>query len=205
MLKVLNHPIASHIVTHLRDATTKPATFRTLTYQLSLLLAIEATRDLSTEAKTIQTPLETSEGRVLDHQPLVIVPVLRAGLGMLQPFLDLFPDVSVGYLGLERDHETAEARQYYAKLPVVAGRQVLAVDPMLATGGSASQALQLLKDAGAVRPKLICILAAPEGYARIQQDHPDVEVHVAALDRGLTAKKYIVPGVGDYGDRLFGT
>jgi len=205
VLKIIDHPIAAHIVTHLRDETTKPATFRTLTYQLSLLLAVEATRDLATEPKIIQTPLERTEGRVLTHQPLVVVPVLRAGLGMVQPFLDLFPDVSVGYLGLERDHQTAEARQYYAKLPELTGRQVLAVDPMLATGGSASHALQLLKDAGAVRPKLICIVASPEGYARVAQDHPDVEVHVAALDRGLSAKKYILPGLGDYGDRLFGT
>ena len=205
VLKIIDHPIAAHIVTHLRDETTKPATFRTLTYQLSLLLAVEATRDLATETKTIQTPLETTQGRVVSHEPLIVVPVLRAGLGMVQPFLDLFPDVSVGYLGLERDHVTAEARHYYSKLPVLTGRRVFVVDPMLATGGSASRALQLLKDQGAVRPKLICIVAAPEGFERVNRDHPEVEVHVAAFDRELNAKKYILPGVGDYGDRLFGT
>jgi len=133
-LHILDHPLASHIMTHLRDASTKPATFRTLAYQLSLLLAIEATSDLPTEEKTIKTPLESMTGRVLTHQPLVVVPILRAGLGMVQPFLDTFPDVSVGYLGLERDHETAVARNYYCKLPPLAGRRVFLVDPMLADG-----------------------------------------------------------------------
>jgi uracil phosphoribosyltransferase len=205
VLKLIDHPIAAHIVTHLRDKTTKPATFRTLTYQLSLLLAVEATRDLETEVKVIETPLEATEGTIVTHEPLVVVPVLRAGLGMVQPFLDVFPDVSVGYLGLERDHATAEARHYYSKLPVLVGRRVFVVDPMLATGGSASMALTMLKENGAVRPKLVCIVASPEGCARIERDHPDVEVHVAALDSGLNAKKYILPGLGDFGDRLFGT
>lgn len=204
-LHVLDHPLASHIMTHLRDASTKPATFRTLAYQLSLLLAIEATSDLPTEEKIIQTPLESMTGRVLTHQPLVVVPILRAGLGMVQPFLDTFPDVSVGYLGLERDHETAVARNYYCKLPPLAGRRVFLVDPMLATGGSAAQAITVAKQHGAVNPQLVCIVAAPEGVAEVEQQHPGTMIHVAALDRGLNAKKYILPGLGDFGDRLYGT
>jgi uracil phosphoribosyltransferase len=192
-------------MTHLRDVTTKPATFRTLCYQLSLLLAIESTADLPTEDKPIQTPLEPMTGRVLTHQPLVVVPILRAGLGMVQPFLDTFPDVSVGYLGLERDHETAVARNYYCKLPPLAGRRVFLVDPMLATGGSASQAITVAKQHGAVSPQLVCIVAAPEGVAEVEKHHPGTVIHVAALDRALNAKKYILPGLGDFGDRLYGT
>jgi uracil phosphoribosyltransferase len=192
-------------MTHLRDVTTKPATFRTLCYQLSLLLAIESTADLPTEDKPIQTPLEPMTGRVLTHQPLVVVPILRAGLGMVQPFLDTFPDVSVGYLGLERNHETAVARNYYCKLPPLAGRRVFLVDPMLATGGSASQAITVAKQHGAVSPQLVCIVAAPEGVAEVEKHHPGTVIHVAALDRALNAKKYILPGLGDFGDRLYGT
>jgi uracil phosphoribosyltransferase len=204
-LHIIAHPLASHIMTHLRDVTTKPATFRTLCYQLSLLLAIESTADLPTEDKPIQTPLEPMTGRVLTHQPLVVVPILRAGLGMVQPFLDTFTDVSVGYLGLERDHETAVARNYYCKLPPLAGRRVFLVDPMLATGGSASQAITVAKQHGAVSPQLVCIVAAPEGVAEVEKHHPGTVIHVAALDRELNAKKYILPGLGDFGDRLYGT
>ena len=204
-LHIIAHPLAAHIMTHLRDVTTKPATFRTLCYQLSLLLAIEATEDLPTEDKPIQTPLEPMTGRVLTHQPLVVVPILRAGLGMVQPFLDTFPDVSVGYLGLERNHETAVARNYYCKLPPLAGRRVFLVDPMLATGGSASQAITVAKEHGAVSPQLVCIVAAPEGVAEVEKHHPGTVIHVAALDRALNAKKYILPGLGDFGDRLYGT
>ncbi len=202
---LLDHPLAAHIMTHLRDVTTKPATFRTLAYQLSLLLAIEATRDLATEEKLIQTPLEAATGRVLPHRPLVVVPILRAGLGMVQPFLDTFPDVSVGYLGLERDHTTAVARNYYCKLPPLAGRRVFLVDPMLATGGSAAQAIGVAKEHGAANPTLVCIVAAPEGVAEVERHHPGTIIHTAALDRTLNAKKYIVPGLGDFGDRLYGT
>jgi uracil phosphoribosyltransferase len=204
-LHILDHPLASHIMTHLRDASTKPATFRTLAYQIGLLLAIEATGDLPAEDKQIATPLEPMTGRVLRHQPLVVVPILRAGLGMVQPFLDLFPDVSVGYLGLERDHETAVARNYYCKLPPMQGLRVFLVDPMLATGGSAAQAITVAKQNGALSPQLICIVAAPEGVAEVEKQHPGTVVHVAALDRALNAKKYILPGLGDFGDRLYGT
>ncbi|MBI5766824.1 MAG: uracil phosphoribosyltransferase [Verrucomicrobia bacterium] len=202
---VLDHPLAAHILTHLRDQTTKPATFRTLTYQLGLLLAIEATAEIETEAKTVETPLERVTGRVLTHQPLVVVPILRAGLGMVQPFTDIFPDVSVGYVGLERDHATAVARSYYCKLPPLTGCHVFIVDPMLATGGSAVQALDVVKSHGAVAPTLVCIVSAPEGVAEVEKHHPGTVIHTAALDRALNAKKYILPGLGDFGDRLYGT
>ncbi len=202
---ILQHPLAAHIITHLRDKTTKPATYRTLTYQLSLLLAIEATRNLETAEKLVDTPLETVTGRVLAHQPIVVVPILRAGLGMVQPFLDTFPDVSVGYIGLERDHETAVARSYYCKLPPLAGRHVFLVDPMLATGGSAVKAIEVAKSKGATDLALATIVSSPEGVAEVEQHHPDVKIFTAALDRTLNARKYIVPGLGDFGDRLYGT
>jgi len=204
MLHVLQHPLGAHVLTHLRDKTTKPALFRTLSYQISLLLALEATRDLATEDKPIETPMEAMTGRVL-ARPLVIVPILRAGLGMVQPFQDNFPDVSVGYVGLERDHSTAVARSYYCKLPPLDGRRVLVIDPMLATGGSAAQALDVVKTAGAKELGFICIVASPEGVAKIEQAHPDVPIYAGALDRELNGRKYILPGLGDFGDRLYGT
>lgn len=203
-LHVLSHPLGAHVLTHLRDRTTKPVLFRTLSYQISLLLALEATRDLATEERVIETPLEKMTGRVL-AKPLVIVPILRAGLGMLQPFHDIFPQVSVGYVGLERDHETAVARSYYCKLPPLAGARVLVVDPMLATGGSAAQALTLVKAAGGTEVALVCIVGAPEGVAAVEKAHPEVPIFLGALDRELNARKYILPGLGDFGDRLYGT
>ena len=202
---LLQHPLAAHVITHLRDKTTKPATFRTLTYQISLLLAIEATRGLTTEGKPVETPLEAMTGQVLARQPLVVVPILRAGLGMVQPFLDVFPDVSVGYIGLERDHETAVARSYYCKLPALPGRHVFLVDPMLATGGSAVHAIDVVKSAGGTDIALLSIVSSPEGMALVEKQHPEVPIFTAAVDRGLNAKKYIVPGLGDFGDRLYGT
>ena len=206
MLHVLDHPLAHHVVTHLRDRTTKPATFRTLCYQISLLLAVEATRDLALEEKPVETPLETIVGRVLAHQPLVLVPILRAGLGMVQPFLDVFPDVSVGYVGLERDHVTAVARSYYCKLPpLTGGSRVLLVDPKLATGGSAVQAIDVLRAHGAVNITLVSIVSSPEGVAHVHQSYPGLPIFTAALDRELNARKYILPGLGDFGDRLYGT
>jgi uracil phosphoribosyltransferase len=205
MLRVLDHPLAAHIITHLRDRTTKPATFRALAYQLTLMLAIDATRDLATEEKAVETPLESTTGRVLAHQPIVVVAILRAGVSMVQPFLDVFPDVSVGYVGLERDHVTAVARNYYCKLPPLAGRRIFVVDPMLASGGSAAQAIEVVKANGGEAPRLVCIIAAPEGVAEVARRHPDTSVHVGVLDRALNARKYILPGLGDFGDRLYGT
>jgi uracil phosphoribosyltransferase len=204
MLHLLNHPLCSHIVTHLRDRTTNPVTFRTLTYQISVMLAIEATRQLPTRPSFIETPLESHEGRVL-AQVLVIVPILRAGIGMVQPFTDLFPDVQVGYVGLERNHETAIARNYYNKLPSLEQKQVLLLDPMLATGGSAVQAIQLLKASGAQNCAIACVVAAPEGIKAVEAIDEQIDIYAAALDRELNDKKYILPGLGDFGDRLYGT
>lgn len=203
-LHVLQHPLGGHLLTHLRDVTTKPHTFRTLAYQISLLLALESTRQLPTREQVVQTPLEPHAGRVLG-QPLAVVPILRAGLGMVQPFTDLFPDVSVGYIGLERDHETAMARSYYCKLPPLAAKHVLVVDPMLATGGSAVQALNVLRSHGAVDLSLVCIVSAPEGVRAVEAAHPEVPIYTGVLDRELNERKYILPGLGDFGDRLYGT
>lgn len=204
MPHVIDHPLAAHALTHLRDKTTAPATFRTLCYQIGLLLALEATRDLPTKDKSIETPLESIDSPVLG-QSLVVVPILRAGLGMLQPYTDLFPSVSVGYVGMERDHKTAEAHSYYCKLPPLENRRVLCVDPMLATGGSAVQALSVLRENGARDLRLVTIVSAPEGVAAVERQHPDVPIITASIDRELNAQSYIVPGLGDFGDRLYGT
>src|SRR5262245_61753918 len=203
-LHTLQHPLGQHVLTHLRDKTTKPALFRTLSYQIALLLALDATRDLATETKKIDTPLESMTGRVL-AKPLSVVPILRAGLGMLQPFHDVFPDVSVGYVGLERDHTTAVARSYYCKLQPLAGTRLVVVDPMLATGGSAAQAIGVVKAAGGQDIVFVCIVASPEGVDVMQKAHPEVPIHTGALDRTLNDRKYILPGLGDFGDRLYGT
>lgn len=191
-------------MTHLRDVATKPALFRTITNHLTLLLALEATRDLPMENVAVETPLEPARGQVL-REALVVIPILRAGLGMLPPLVELFPEVSVGYIGLARDHTTAIAQSYYCKLPPVAGRTILIVDPMLATGGSACQAIDVVKNAGGADIRLVCIVAAPEGVSEVTRRHPDVRVIGAALDRELNAQRYILPGLGDFGDRLYGT
>lgn len=204
MLRLLNHPLGAHIMTHLRDRTTKPVTFRTLTYQIGLLLALESTRNLQTKETVIETPLETYRGAVLGDS-LVLVPILRAAIGLVQPFTDLFPDVSIGYVGLERDHETAVARNYYCKLPPLAGRHVLIVDPMLATGGSALQTVRLVQENGGQNISVVCVVAAPEGVKAVEAVDPSIQIFAAALDRELNAQRYILPGLGDYGDRLYGT
>ncbi len=201
---VLDHPLAGDLLTRLRDETTGPADYRSLTRRLGRLLVIEATRDLPTEAVMVNTPLEPFEGSRL-ATGLVAIPVLRAGLGLLDAVVDLYPDAVVGYLGMERDEETHRPRDYYAKLPPMAGRRALVVDPMLATGGSGSAALRYVKEAGARDIVFMCVVAAPEGLARIQEEHPDVPVVTAALDRQLSERAYILPGLGDFGDRLYGT
>jgi uracil phosphoribosyltransferase len=203
-LHLLDHPLAAHVLTRLRDKTTPPAQFRTLCHQVALLLTLEATRDLATRAQTVETPLENFNGCALDR-PLVVVPILRAGLGMVQPILDLFPDVSVGYIGLERDHDTALARSYYCKLPPLKNTRVLLVDPMLATGGSAVKALDVIFGRGATEVDLLNIVAAPEGVAVVEKHYPAIRIFSGAIDRELNAKKYILPGLGDFGDRLYGT
>ncbi|MCX6365353.1 MAG: uracil phosphoribosyltransferase [Armatimonadetes bacterium] len=203
-IQLCTHPLAQHLLTGLRSTETDPQHFRPLARRLTTLLALEATQDLPMVATPITTPLEPMEGRVL-AQGLVVIPILRAGLAMLEPFMELFPNVSVGYIGLERDHATAVASSYYCKLPNVARQTTLVVDPMLATGGSANQAIELVKAAGGTDVRLVCVVAAPEGVAAVNAAHPDVPLYAASLDRQLNDKKYICPGLGDFGDRLYGT
>jgi uracil phosphoribosyltransferase len=201
---VLEHPLGGALLTRLRDRSTGPAEYRALTRRLGLLLVAEATRDLETETETVRTPLEPFDGSRL-VRGLVAIPVLRAGLGLLDAVVDLYPDAVVGYLGMERDEVTHEPRDYYAKLPPLAGRRALVVDPMLATGGSGSAAVRYVKEAGADDIVFLCIVAAPEGLERMRRDHPDVPIVAAALDRQLNDQAYILPGLGDFGDRLYGT
>ncbi|MBC5825284.1 MAG: uracil phosphoribosyltransferase [Candidatus Eremiobacteraeota bacterium] len=203
-IRLVDHPLARHLVCRLRDAATAPAIFRSLTNHLTIILALDATRDLRTRTVEVATPLDRAPGELLSA-PLVVVPILRAGLGMLAPIVELFSDTSVGYIGLARDHTTAIASAYYCKLPDVVGRTTLIVDPMLATGGSACQAIDAVKAAGGSDIRLLCVVAAPEGVLNVSSHHPDVQIIGAALDRELNSQKYIVPGLGDFGDRLYGT
>jgi uracil phosphoribosyltransferase len=203
-IEVVQHPLVKHILTRLRDASTEPAQFRALARQLTLLLAVEATRDLPVREHTVQTPLETTQGHSL-AQPIVTVPILRAGLGMLEAITELFTEVRVGYIGLERDEATAIARAYYCKLPPIGASRVLLLDPMLATGGSAAQAIEVLLKAGAQDIVHVCVVAAPEGVRLLNERFPQVRIVAASIDRGLNDRKFIVPGLGDFGDRLYGT
>ena len=201
---VVEHPLAQHLLLSLRDETTPPEQFRHATKRLTTLLMLEATTDFPTKSATVHTPLEPTEGRLLDG-PLVAVPILRAGLGMLDAVVEMFPRVRVGYLGLERDEATFEPSEYYAKLPRLDDARTFVLDPMLATGGSASAALSSVKAAGAGEIRMVSIVSAPEGIAVVEKEHPDVPIVTAAVDRGLNASAYIQPGLGDFGDRLFGT
>jgi uracil phosphoribosyltransferase len=191
-------------MTRLRDRETQPEQFRVMCKRLTWFLVIEATRDLPAAPISVDTPLETCTGHRLATD-LVVVPILRAGLGMLEAVTDMFPRITVGYVGLERDHTTAKARTYYCKLPEVKARTVLIVDPMLATGGSAVEAVRMLLAAGASDVRLLAMVAAPEGVERLQASFPQLTIYTAALDRELNAQKYILPGLGDFGDRLYGT
>ncbi|HEY7400989.1 MAG TPA: uracil phosphoribosyltransferase [Actinomycetota bacterium] len=203
-LTVLEHPLAEDILARLRSKETGPAEFRALTRRLGALLVTEGTRALPTEAVAVQTPLEEAKGRSLVGG-LVAIPVLRAGLGLLDAVTDLYPWAVVGYLGMERDEITLEPRDYYAKLPPMAGCTALVLDPMLATGGSGSAACKYVKAAGPDAVVFLCVVAAPEGVQRMQADHPDVPIIAAALDRELNDQGFILPGLGDFGDRLHGT
>jgi uracil phosphoribosyltransferase len=203
-LTLVDHPLAGDLLTRLRDRTTGPAEYRALTRRLGTLLVSEATRDMPVEPATVETPLERFEGTRL-AQGLVAIPVLRAGLGLLDAVVDLYPDAVVGYLGMERDEITHEPRDYYAKLPPLAGRRALVVDPMLATGGSGTAAVRYVRAAGADDIVFVCVVASPEGFERLHGDHPEVPVVAAALDRELNDRAYILPGLGDFGDRLYGT
>lgn len=203
-LTVLDHALAAHLLTRLRDETTPPERFRPLTHSLTQLLIAEATRGLALRAQSVRTPLEEAPGATLAN-PVVIVPILRAGLGMLEPVLQLIPEATVGYVGLERDETTAIASSYYLKLPDLAARTAFVLDPMLATGGSAAWAIHQLEEAGAASVTLLCVVAAPEGVARLEESFPRLQIVTAALDRELNDRRYILPGLGDFGDRLFGT
>ena len=204
-LTVLSHPLVDDAMARLRDKDTPCDEFRALARRVSVLLIAEATRDLPTSESFVETPLERASARRLRAR-VVAVPVLRAGLGMLDAFLELVPSAEVGYFGLERNEETAVARRYYEKVPKDLGSAItFLLDPMLATGGSAALALEGLRSLGARNVRLLSIVAAPEGVALLAKQAPDAMVYAAALDRGLNEKKYILPGLGDFGDRLFKT
>ena len=203
-LRISNHPLVADSLAGLRDQATPPEEFRGLARKVISLLLYEATADLPVRHGKVQTPLAEADATSVEGE-VVAIPVLRAGLGLLAPVLELLPRVSVGYIGLERDEETAVARIYYNKLPSLAGKVPLLLDPMLATGGSAAQALDLIKESGGSNIRMICVVAAPEGVKVLEERHPDVTVYTAALDERLNDRAYIVPGLGDFGDRLFGT
>jgi len=200
---VVDHPLAGHLLTQLRDRTTAPPVFRTLAKRLALALTLEAIRELPTRAVEVDGPLERSTGVAIDD--LVAVPILRAGLGMLEAVTELFPEVAVGYIGLERDEASLQPQSYYRKLPPVRGRHVLILDPMLATGGSGSAATSAVREGDPASVRFVCVVSAPEGIEKMQTDHPDVPIYTAAVDRQLNEHGYILPGLGDFGDRLFGT
>jgi uracil phosphoribosyltransferase len=204
---LIDHPLVHDALVMLRARDTPPDQFRQASRRISLMLVAEALRDLPSETVRVQTPLypPAADGRRIGCG-VVVVPVLRAGLGMLDAVLELVPGARVGHIGLQRDEMTAVASQYYSKLPAqLEHSYVLMIDPMLATGGSAVAALDLLHRAGARRVRLVCIVAAPEGVALVERCHPDVEIYTPVVDRELNAQKYIVPGLGDFGDRLYGT
>jgi len=204
-LHIVSHPLVHDALAQLRDKQTPADAFRRIATRISVLLAAEALRDVPTATSTVVTPLGPAEARRVASD-VVVVPVLRAGLGMLDAVLELVPAARVGYIGLQRDERTAIASRYYSKLPQgLSDSYVLMIDPMLATGGSASAALELLRQAGASRVRILCIVAAPEGVAVVERDHPDVAIYTPAVDSHLNAQKYIVPGLGDFGDRLYGT
>lgn len=205
-LTVVDHPLVLHKLTLMRDKTTPSAVFRQLLREISLLLAYEVARDLPMTTQTIETPLARMEAPILKGKKLVIVSILRAGNGLLEGMLDLMPSARVGHIGIYRDPVTLQPVEYYMKVPDdIAERRVIVVDPMLATGNSVSAAIKRLKEKGAKDIRLVCLLSAPEGIRRFHNAHPDVPVYTAAIDSHLNEHAYIVPGLGDAGDRMFGT
>lgn len=203
---VLDHPLLQHKLSILRDKNTGVREFREAVGEIAALMCYEATRNLPTEEREIETPMAMAKVRVLAGKKLAIVPILRAGLGMVDTIIDLVPSAKIGHIGLYRDPKTHEPVKYYCKMPPdISERQVFVVDPMLATGGSASDAITFIKEYGCKSITLMNIIAAPEGIAKIQRDHPDVEIFVAAVDERLNENAYILPGLGDAGDRIFGT
>lgn len=204
-VQVMDHPLIQHKVTLMRKKETGSKDFRNLLEEITMLMGYEITRGLPLEDVEIETPVAKMIGKQISGKKLGIVPVLRAGLGMVQGMLNLIPTAKVGHIGLYRDPQTLEPVEYYCKLPDVEDRDFIIVDPMLATGGSASAAITLLKEKGIKNIKLMCLVAAPQGVQKVNADHPDVRIYVAALDDKLNDQGYIVPGLGDAGDRIFGT
>ena len=203
---VLDHPLLQHKLAILRDKNTGVKEFREVVGEIAALMCYEATRNLPTKEVDIETPIATAKCRVLAGKKMAIVPILRAGLGMVDPIIDLIPSAKVGHIGLYRHKVTHEPVKYYCKMPPdISERQVFVVDPMLATGGSASDAITFIKEYGCKSITLMDIIAAPEGIAKVQKDHPDVDIFVASVDEKLNENAYIVPGLGDAGDRIFGT
>lgn len=205
-LHVLDHPLLQHKLSIMRDKATSVKEFRELASEVAMLMCYEATRDLPVEEVDVETPIAMAKVKKIAGKKMAVVPILRAGLGMVDGIIQLVPSVKVGHIGLYRDPQTLEPVKYYCKMPKdIAERDVLITDPMLATGGSATAAIRFIKEYGCRSIKLMCILAAPEGVRRIQVDHPDVDIYVAAIDEKLNDHGYIVPGLGDAGDRIFGT
>lgn len=205
-LTVVEHPLVQHKLSYLREKDTPTVHFRKLAEEITLLLTYEATKDMPTEDAEIETPLETMTAQRISGKKVAVCPVLRAGMGMLDGVLSLVSSARVGFIGLYRDEETLEAVQYFVKLPVdLAERDAIILDPMLATGHSSCAAIDVVKEAGAQTVTLVCIVAAPEGIAEVHEHHSDVHIVCAAVDRGLNERGYIVPGLGDAGDRLYGT
>ena len=202
----VRHPLVQHKLSYIRDKNTPTVHFRKLVNEVTLLLTYEATKDMPTEEVEVETPLEVGRFPRISGKKVAVCPILRAGIGMLDGVLSLISSARVGFIGMYRDEETLEPVEYYAKLPAdVAERDVILLDPMLATGNSTAAAVRTVKDAGATSVRLVAIIAAPEGIERILRDHPDVQIVVAAIDRGLDERGFIVPGLGDAGDRLYGT
>jgi uracil phosphoribosyltransferase len=203
---IINHPLIQHKLTFIRDKNTSSKDFRALLGEIAMLMGYEVTRDLPLEDVQIETPVGPATTKVITGKKLAVIPILRAGLGMVDGLLNLVPSARVGHIGLYRDPETLKPVEYYCKLPSDVNERILiVVDPMLATGGSATAALSFLKQRGCSQIKLMCLIAAPEGIAAVQKAHPDVDIYVAAVDERLNEHAYIVPGLGDAGDRLFGT
>lgn len=203
---VMDHPLIAHKISYIRREDVGTKEFREMISEIAQLMCYEATRDLKTEDVKIKTPVAEMTGKMLTGKKLAIVPILRAGLGMVDGMLSLIPTAKVGHIGLYRDPETLEPVEYYCKLPADCGeREVFVVDPMLATGGSSAAAIRILKEKGVRHISFLCILAAPEGLKRMRQEHPDIDIYIGALDDGLNDHGYIVPGLGDAGDRIFGT
>lgn len=205
-LFILDHPLIQHKITHIRDVETGTKKFRELVDEVSMLMAFEITRDLPLEKITIKTPVTETESNVIAGKKIGLIPILRAGLGMVDGMLELLPSAKVGHIGLYRDPKTLLPVEYYVKLPTdIEERDLIVLDPMLATGGSANDAIESLKKRGAKSIKLMCLIAAPEGVELVQKNHPDVDIYLGDLDEKLDEKGYIIPGLGDAGDRLFGT